>query len=150
MMSADIIPDACRAASTSVSSDRQRVFDVAASALEPESGGEKLDELVARQRRVVEIHDQALAHALRLQRRVHDGRLAGAGFADEQREAGSRRQAVLERRQRLAVTRGHEQKARVRRQLEGPLTKTVKGFVHSASPQRQNCQKAADAPADDQ
>src|SRR5205085_1320680 len=103
---------------------------------EREAGGEELGELQAREQRDVEIHGAAVLRALRLQRRVHDRRLAGARFADEQRDPGAARETVFERRQRFAMTRGHQQKARVRRQLERPLAQSVEGFVHQRSPFR--------------
>ena len=70
-----------------------------------EAIGEKLEELAARQRRVVQVQRPRRSACLRFERGAHERRLAGAGLADEQRQPFPRRDAVLQVGQGLAVPR---------------------------------------------
>ena len=77
-------------------------FDWAASGESPKCAREHFVELRARQRRIVQV-DAVHASGLALDRRPDHGRLAGAGLADEQGDAFSAGDAVLQVQERLPV-----------------------------------------------
>ena len=127
---------ACRSGRSSASSSSSSAaFEARRFARQTELRCEHLDELVARQRRVVQMHAVHLLGLL-LERRPNQRRLAGAGFADEQRDALAAGDAVLEVAQRLAVRLGQHQEPRVRRQVERPLAKAEELFVHQHAQRR--------------
>ena len=121
-------------ASISVSSARQRVFDVAASALRPKPAARN-------SMNSSRVSAGLFRYTTRLWRTLCDCSAAWTSVvlpvpASPTSSAMPVRadQAVLERRQRLAVLRGHQQEARVRRQLERPLAKAVEASYIRASP----------------
>src|SRR5215831_8444023 len=89
-----------------------------------------LVELGARERRVRQHRDAGAGRSAALERRSNQRRFAGAGIANHQRDAGSSGQAVVEVRQRFLMLLRQKEKARVRQQLERPLTQPVEILVH--------------------
>ena len=97
---------------------------------EAEPVGENLVELRRRQRRVVQDSKTVLRAPLRLQRRAKQRGLAGASFAEQQRDAQRRSEPVAERGEGLAMNRVQKEEPRVRRELEGRFVEPEEGFVH--------------------
>src|SRR5262245_11252659 len=96
---------------------------------ESESAGQVLVEFGAGQRRIQQMDDGRFS-GRHLQRLANQRRLPRSGFAHDDGDAGSTRQAVLEVRQCFAVLCGEAQESRIWRQIEGPLVQAVKAFVH--------------------
>jgi hypothetical protein len=109
---------------------QQRRLRLARPVAQLEAVREHLDELGARERRVLQMH-AVHARRLPLERGPDERRLAGPRLAHEQRDAGTAGDAVLQVAQRLPVNVGHHQETRVRRQVERTLAKAVEGLVHS-------------------
>ena len=97
---------------------------------EIESRRQRLDELGARQCRVVQIDAGNAAAPLRFEGRAQQRRLACARFADEQRDGFGGRQSVLEIAERFPVLSREEQVLRIRGQFERGLRKTIERLVH--------------------
>ena len=76
------------------------------------------------------MHDAGVPARRRTPARIDQRRLAGAGLADQQRQALAGRDAVLQVRQRLAMTRGQQQVLRVGAELERQLVEPVEGRIH--------------------
>src|SRR5262249_17008222 len=95
-----------------------------------EAASEKLDELAATQRRIVQVQNLGPAAGIGLERRAHERCLPGPGLAKQQRDALPGRNTVLQIRQLLTVARRHQQVLRVGAQIEGELSEPVEGSVH--------------------
>ncbi len=109
-------------------------FGLRAALVEVEAAGDELVELRAGQRRVGQQDVAVLRPALLVQGGAQDGGLAGAGVAEQHRQAARRRQAVAQRAERLAVAGRQEQEARVRREIERAFAKSVERLVHMRGP----------------
>ena len=131
MISTVVSPASARLLQQLFELEQQRRLRFAGAVAQLEPRRQHLDELVARQRRVLQVH-AVHARRLPLERRADERRLAGAGFADQQRDALAAGDPVLEVAQRLPVDVGQHQEPRVRRQVERPLAKAVEGLVHTA------------------
>src|SRR5262249_44303487 len=104
---------------------------------ETEPRREGLEELGARQGRVVDQRAPHVAASVGGQRGAEQRRLAGTGLTDQQRHRFGRRQSVFEVAQRLTVLRREEQVLRIRRQLEWTFPETVVARVHEMLAARQ-------------
>src|SRR4030095_5215624 len=91
-----------------------------------------LDELVPCEGRVVEMH-AVRSRRLTFDRRANRRGLAGAGFADQQRDPLAAGDAVFEVADRLAMDCGGDQIPRIGRQVEGSGGEFVELLVHGAS-----------------
>src|SRR4029079_7834338 len=108
----------------------QRRFRTRRLGTQVEAPPQNLDELLARQRRIVQIDTAHMTTGFRLERGLEQRRFSSSCFADKNGHSLCRRQAILKVAQRLPVTGSEEQIFWVRSQLERELAKSVITLVH--------------------
>src|SRR5712692_4158303 len=98
--------------------------------VEAEAPLQKLEELLARQQGIAHVDAAGVLAPLSVERGMDERRFARSRFADQHRDALTAGDRVLDVAQRFPMLVGQEQIARVRRQVERPLSESVETFVH--------------------